>query len=59
MVKVDVLGMLDQAIHVCVTILGTNICFNASIIYRDNNTSLHEALWSDIVSQSGGWESTP
>jgi hypothetical protein len=43
-VKVDVFGMLDQAIHVSVTILSTNICFNASIIYGDNNASLREAL---------------
>jgi hypothetical protein len=34
--KVDVLGMSDQAIHVSVTILATNICFNTSIIYGDN-----------------------
>jgi len=58
-VKVDVLGMSDQAIHVSVTILATNICFNTSIIYGDNNASLREALWSDIVSHSDGWESTP
>jgi hypothetical protein len=58
-VKVDVLGMSDQDIHVSVTILATNICFNTSIIYGDNNASLREALWSDIVSHSDGWESTP
>jgi exonuclease III len=58
-VKVDVLGMSDQAIHVSVTILATNICFNTSIIYGDNNASLREALWSDIVSRNDGWESTP
>jgi hypothetical protein len=58
-VKVDVLGMSDQAIHVFVMILATNICFNASIIYGDNSASLYEALWSDIVSRSDGWESTP
>jgi hypothetical protein len=34
MVKVDILGMLDQAIHVSVMILATNICFNASIITK-------------------------
>jgi len=59
MVKVDVFGMSDQAIHVSVTILATNISFNTSIIYGDNNASLCEALWSDIVSHSDGWESTP
>ncbi|KAI5568972.1 hypothetical protein BDE02_12G048300 [Populus trichocarpa] len=58
-VKVDVFGMSDQAIHVYVTILATNISFNTSIIYGDNNASLREALWSDIVSRSDGWESTP
>jgi len=58
-VKVDVQGVSDQAIHVSVMILATNICFNASIIYGDNNASLREALWSDIVSHSDGWESTP
>jgi len=58
-VKVDVLGMSDQAIHVSVMILATNICFNASIIYGDNNASLREALWSNIVSRSDGWESIP
>ena len=58
-VKVDVFGMSDQAIHVSVTILATNISFNTSIIYGDNNASLREALWSDIVSRSDGWESTP
>jgi hypothetical protein len=46
--------MSYQVIHVYVTILGTNICFNASIIYGDNSGSLREALWSDIVSQSDG-----
>jgi hypothetical protein len=50
--------MSNQAIYVCVTILGTNICFNASIIYGDNSASLREALWFDILSQSDGWEST-
>ena len=59
LVKVDVLGMSDQAIHVSVMILAANICFNTSIIYGDNNASLREALWSDIVSRSDGWESTP
>uniref|UniRef100_A0A2K1XI89 DUF4283 domain-containing protein n=1 Tax=Populus trichocarpa TaxID=3694 RepID=A0A2K1XI89_POPTR len=58
-VKVDVFGMSDQAIHVSVTILATNISFNTSIIYGDNNASLCEALWSDIVSRSDGWKSTP
>ncbi|KAI9386499.1 hypothetical protein POPTR_010G033266v4 [Populus trichocarpa] len=58
-VKVDVFGMSDHAIHVSVTILATNISFNTSIIYGDNNASLREALWSDIVSRSDGWESTP
>jgi len=58
-VKVDVFGMSDQAIHVAVIILATNICFNTSIIYGDNNASLREALWSNIVSRSDGWESTP
>jgi hypothetical protein len=58
-VKVDALSMSDQAIHVCVTILGTDICFNASIIYKDNSASLREAFWFDIVSWSDGWESTP
>jgi hypothetical protein len=58
-VKVDVFRMLDQAIHVSITILATNICFNTSIIYGDNNASLREALWSNIVSHSDGWESTP
>ena len=58
-VKVDVFGMSDQAIHVSVTILATNTCFNTSVIYEDNNASLREALWSDIVSRSDGWESTP
>uniref|UniRef100_A0A2K2AH39 Uncharacterized protein n=1 Tax=Populus trichocarpa TaxID=3694 RepID=A0A2K2AH39_POPTR len=43
-VKVDVFGMSDQAIHVSVTILATNISFNTSIIYGDNNASLREAL---------------
>jgi hypothetical protein len=43
-VKVDVLGMSDQAIHVSVMILATNICFNASIIYGDNSASLREAF---------------
>jgi len=51
--------MSDQAIHVSVMILAANICFNTSIIYGDNNTSLHEALWSDILSRSDGPESTP
>jgi hypothetical protein len=54
MVKVDVFGMSDQVIHVSVTILATNICFNALIIYGDNNASLRETLWSDIVSRSDG-----
>jgi exonuclease III len=58
-VKVDVFGMSNQAIHVSVTILATNMCFNTSIIYGDNNASLREALLSDIVSCSDGWESTP
>jgi hypothetical protein len=31
----------------------------ASIIYEDNSVSLREALWSNIISQSDGWESTP
>ena len=53
-VKVDVFEMSDQVIHVSATILATNICFNASIIYRDNNASLREALWSDIMSRSEG-----
>jgi hypothetical protein len=53
-VKVDVFGMSDQAIHVSVTILATNISFNTSIIYGDNNASFREALWSDIVSRSDG-----
>jgi hypothetical protein len=30
----------------------------ASIIYGDNSVSLREALWSNIISQSDGWEST-
>jgi hypothetical protein len=38
--------------------LGTNTCFNASIIYRDNSLFKREALWFDIVSHSDGWEST-
>jgi hypothetical protein len=46
--------MSDQAIHVSVTILATNTCFNTSIIYGENNASLREALWSDIVSRSDG-----
>jgi hypothetical protein len=41
-VKVDVFGMSNQAIHVSVTILATNISFNTSIIYGDNNASLRE-----------------
>jgi hypothetical protein len=53
-VEVDVLGMFDQAIHVCVTMLGTNTCFNTCIVYWDNSSSKHEALWSDIVSRSDG-----
>jgi len=53
-VKVDVFEMSDQVIHVSFTKLATNICFNASIIYRDNNASLREALWSDIMSRSEG-----
>jgi CII-binding regulator of phage lambda lysogenization HflD len=43
-VKVDVFGMSDQAIHVSVTILATNISFNTLIIYGDNNASLRAAL---------------
>jgi hypothetical protein len=39
--------------------LGTNTCFNTSMIYEDNNSFKHEALRSDIVSRSNGWESTP
>jgi len=29
--------MSDRVIHVCVTILGTDICFSASIVYGDNS----------------------
>jgi len=46
-------------ILVCVIMLGTNTCFNTSMIYEDNNSFKHEALRSDIVSRSNGWESTP
>jgi len=46
--------MSNQAIHVSVTILATKICFNTSNIYGDNNASLREALWSNIVSRSDG-----
>ena len=46
--------MFDHAIHVCVTILGTNTYFNTCIVYRDISSSKHEALWFDIVSRSDG-----
>jgi hypothetical protein len=57
--SVDLVGCSDQIIHVCVIMLDTNTCFNASIIYRDNTPSKKEAWWTDIVRCSDSWESTP
>jgi hypothetical protein len=48
-VKVDHLGGSDHVLHVRVTLLGTNTCFNISIVYGENISSHQEALWSDIV----------
>jgi len=58
-VKVDHLGGSDHVLHVRVTLLGTNTCFNVSIIYRDNISSHQEALLYDIVRYSHRWEDTP
>jgi hypothetical protein len=35
------------------------IHFNASIVYEDNSPSKREALYTDIVSRTDSWESTP
>ena len=37
--KVDILGSLDQIVHIGVSIVGTNLIFNASIVYGDNKPS--------------------
>jgi hypothetical protein len=51
-VKVHILGSSNQIIHVVVSIVGTNLIFNASIIYGDNRPCKREALWYDIVRRS-------
>lgn len=57
--KVDRLGGSYQVLHICVTLLSTNTCFNNFIIYRDKSLSHREVLWSDIVRYSQRWEDTP
>jgi len=52
-------GCLGEIIHVCVIVLDTNTYFNASIVYEDNSPSKREALYTDIVSRTDSWESTP
>ena len=59
LLKVDLLGSPDQIIHVCVTMLVSNISLNASFVYGENSLTKHEALWADIVSHNITWETIP
>ena len=50
--KVDLLGSLDQIIHVLIIMVGLNVSFNASFVYGDNCPSKREALWAEIINCS-------
>jgi len=52
LLMVDLLGSSDQIIHVCVTMLVSNISSNASFVYGENNMTKYKAFWDDIVSCS-------
>jgi hypothetical protein len=57
--KVDLSGSSDQIIHVSVTMVGSNVSFNAYFVYKDNCSSKLEAPWADIVNRSIAWETIP
>lgn len=44
LLKVDLLGSSDQIIHVCVTLLVSNISSDASFVYGENNLTKYKAL---------------
>jgi hypothetical protein len=50
--KVDLLGSSDKIIHVIVTMVGSNVFFNASFVYGDNCPSKRKALWVEIINYS-------